>query len=72
MLVREVHPGCLVRATRPSPLFRKGALFRVVSLLDGAQEPAFVGCQAVGRAPFRIWYFRPLELEPARSAAALG
>lgn len=72
MLASEVHPGCLVRAKRPSPLFRQGALFRVVSLLDETKESGFIGCQAVGRAPFRVWYFRPLDLEPARHASALA
>ncbi len=69
MLASEVYRGCLVRAKRPSPLFRRGALFRVVSLLDETSESCFIGCQAVGRAPFRIWYFRPLDLELARGAA---
>ncbi len=72
MLAGDIHQGCLVRAKRPSPLFRKGALFRVVSLLDECSESCFVGCQAVGRAPFRIWYFRLLDLEPARRARALA
>lgn len=72
MLANEVRRGCLVRAKRASPLFRQGALFRVVSLLDENGDPCFIGCQAVGRAPFRIWYFRLLDLEPARNIAALA
>ncbi|MEJ2076609.1 MAG: hypothetical protein P8020_08865 [Acidobacteriota bacterium] len=72
MLASEVHRGCLVRARRPSPLFRRGALFRVVSLLDERSESGFIGCQAVGRAPFRIWYFRLPDLELARRDPALA
>ena len=70
MQPQELRLGCLVRAKQRSPLFRQGALFRVVSLLEGPRDAAFVACRAVGIAPFRVWYFRILDLEPAHAASA--
>ena len=69
MQPQELRLGCLVRAKRKSPLFRQGALFRVVSFLENPRGAAFVACRAVGAAPFHLWYFRLPDLEPAHVAA---
>lgn len=67
----EVRLGQLVQSAVDGPFFRKGALFRIVSLAAGIPSPPLVGCRAVGRAPFSIWYFRPQQLcSPGRRRQA--
>jgi hypothetical protein len=61
MSVRELYPGRLVVSRRAVPQFREGTLFRIVSLNEISR---FVACRAVGTAPFRLWYFRALDLAP--------
>jgi hypothetical protein len=58
MRIKDLSFGQLVRSNIEGPTFHKGALFRVVS----TDPSLFIACQAVGKAPFRIWYFRPGDL----------
>jgi hypothetical protein len=61
----DVCPGRLVRCKLGVPGFRKGALFQVLPALEGIPVSSFVGCRAVGSAPYKVWYFRPRDLIPA-------
>jgi hypothetical protein len=62
MHARDLCPGRLVHSAHDGPSFRRGALFQIVSLAANPSERSFVGCKAVGRAPFKLWYFLPEEL----------
>jgi hypothetical protein len=61
----DVCPGQLVRCRLEGPGFRRGALFRVMPVLDDVPISSFVGCIAVGSIPFKVWCFRPRDLSPA-------
>lgn len=60
-----VCPGRLVRCKLEGPGFRQGALFRVLPAVEGMPASSFIGCRAVGSAPFKVWYFRPCDLSVA-------
>jgi hypothetical protein len=65
MDMSDVCPGRLVRCKLEVPGFRQGALFRVLPAVEGIAASSFVGCRAVGSAPFKVWYFRPCDLSAA-------
>jgi len=61
MNIGKLSDGQLVRSNIKGPAFHRGTLFQVTA----CRTRGFVACKAVGLAPFKIWYFRPEELEPA-------
>jgi hypothetical protein len=62
----DVCPGRLVRSKLRIPGFRRGALFQVLPKVEGVPVSPFVGCRAVGSGLYKVWYFRPCDLIPAR------
>ena len=61
----DVCPGRLVRCKLEGPGFRQGALFQVLAAPEDSPVSSFIGCRAVGSNPFKVWYFRPRDLNVA-------